>query len=166
MCVLGVDPGLSRCGYGVLRGRWAAPELLAAGVITSDFKAPTPQRLAGLQRELEAIFEEFEPRAVAVERVLFQANARTAMAVGQASGIALAIASRKGCEVIQLSPNEVKQAVAGYGSADKQQVKRMVAMRLGCDTEGWPFDAADAVALALSFLAREPLARALEEVQR
>src|SRR4051794_20985278 len=116
MFVLGIDPGLTRCGYGCVeqarRGGGAQP--VAAGVLRTDPAAPLPERLAQLADDLEALLAELGPDAVAVERVFFQVNAKTAMATAQASGIALATAYRAGCAVAQYSPNEVKQAVAGW----------------------------------------------------
>ncbi len=159
--VLGIDPGLSRCGYGVVRltaGRKA--EALACGVIRTPPSDPLPQRLASLAAELEQLLAEVRPAAVSVERVLFQANARTAMSVGQASGLALATAARMGIPVTQYSPNEVKLAVTGDGAADKAQVQAMVARLLRLDAPPHPADAADALALALCHLWRVPLSGA------
>lgn len=158
---MGIDPGLSRCGYCVLeprpRGR-ARP--VALGVLTTSPAEPVGHRLAELQRELRALFDEFAPSALAVERVLFQVNVRTAMSVGQASGLAMAEAANRGCEVVQYSPNQVKQAVAGHGAADKEQVQRMVQTLLGLAQVPEPPDAADAAAIALCHLAMAPMARA------
>jgi len=164
MFVMGIDPGLSRCGYGVVvrapgHGR-AGMRAEAAGVITTPPDEPLPSRLAALAAELAALLEEFTPTVVVVERVLFQTNARTAMAVGQASGLALAAAAGRGVEVIQYSPNEVKMAVTGYGAATKDQVQRMVQALLGLDAVPRPPDVADALALAITHLGRAPLARA------
>ena len=100
---------------------------------------------------------EYRPHAVAVEQVFFQVNVRTAMSVGQASGLALAAAFAAGCEVVQYTPNQVKGAVTGYGAADKQQVQRMVQARLGLAEVPKPPDAADAAALALCHLASAPM---------
>ena len=101
-----------------------------------------------------------------VERVLFQANARTAMSVGQASGMALVAASEVGCPVVQYSPNEVKQSVAGYGAATKEQVQRMVQSLLSLPVRPRPPDVADALALALCHLAAAPLLKRAAEAQR
>jgi crossover junction endodeoxyribonuclease RuvC len=147
--VLGIDPGLSRCGYGAVRGRGADGRAVAYGVIRTAPSDPLPDRLCALEAELAALVAELRPAAVAVERVLFQANVRTAMAVGQASGLALLVAARAGIPVAQYSPNEVKLAVAGYGGADKIQVQTMVMRLLGLAEVPSPPDAADALALAL-----------------
>jgi crossover junction endodeoxyribonuclease RuvC len=163
MFVLGIDPGLSRCGYGVV-GRTSAGKLraVAAGVISTDPKGELPDRLALLHRELRQLFDDFRPGCVVVERVFFQVNARTAMSVGQASGLALAEASSRGYEVAQYTANEVKQAVVGYGSATKQQVQRMVAAVLSMDAPPSVPDAADALALAVCHLTTLPLRRAVQ----
>jgi crossover junction endodeoxyribonuclease RuvC len=159
--VLGLDPGLSRCGYAILEpGPRGTARAIAMGVLTTPPSSPVPQRLAELQRDLRALFDEHQPATVAVERVLFQVNVRTAMAVGQASGLAMAEAANRGCDVVQYSPNEVKQAVTGYGAATKKQVQTMVQTLLGLAELPSPPDAADAAALALCHLAMAPMAAA------
>lgn len=159
--MLGIDPGLTRCGYAVVDGRGSrSVAALSLGVITTPPSDPLPQRLAALRTEFTELIAEFEPDVVAVEQVFFQVNVRTAMSVGQASGLALAEASLAGCEVIQYTPNQVKDAVAGWGGADKIQVQKMVQARLGLSTLPKPADAADAAALALCHLAMAPMSRA------
>lgn len=158
--VVGIDPGLTRCGYAVVR-EGAQPELVSLGVLSTPAADELPARLASLQRDLESLFDEFSPAAVAVERVFFQHNTRTAMSVGQASGIVLALAASRGCEVAQYTPTQVKNTVAGWGSADKSAVARMVQMRFGLRTEPKPADAADAAALALCHLATQPFTRSV-----
>lgn len=149
--VLGIDPGLSRCGYGaVRRGRGGQAEAVAYGVIRTSKDDPLEIRLLALSRELEDLVDELQPVAVAVERVLFQVNVRTAMSVGQASGLAMVAAARRGIPLTHYSPNEVKQAVVGYGGADKLQVQTMVTALLRLDVMPDPPDAADALALALA----------------
>ena len=169
MFVLGIDPGVSRCGYGALARRGRNTRAVAVGVITTPPSDPLPERLASLDRELRALLADLRAEAhaasdpaerpvVAVERLFFQTNARTAMSVGQASGLVLAAATQAGWQVVQYTPNEVKQAVAGYGAATKDQVQRMVASLLGLSEPPRPADAADALALALCHLAAAPLA--------
>jgi crossover junction endodeoxyribonuclease RuvC len=154
MFVLGIDPGVTRCGYGcVHRAPGGQPSATAAGVLVTPPSDPLPARLATLQADLTALLADLRPDVVVVERVLFSANARTAMATGQASGLALALAHAAGCVVATYSPNEVKLAVAGHGGADKPQVQSMVARLLGLDQAPRPADAADALALALTHLA-------------
>jgi len=162
---LGIDPGLSRCGYGAVVRERAGLRAVAAGVIRTPPGDPLPQRLAALAAELRALVADVRPDAVAVERVLFKANARTAMAVGQASGLALVAAAEVGCEVVQYSPNEVKQAVVGYGSATKSQVQRMVQSLLHLPERPRPPDAADALALAICHLTGAPLRAAISAAE-
>ncbi len=150
--VLGIDPGIARCGYGAVRRGPGGPEAIAYGVLRTANDRELPARLAGLEAELEALVEEIRPEALAVERVLFQTNAHTAMAVGQASGLALAVAARRSVPVTYYSPNEVKLAVAGHGAAAKEQVQQMVTRLLRLAATPRPADAADALALALTHL--------------
>ena len=159
MFVLGIDPGLSRCGYGAVRhGR--RPTAEAAGVLSTPPEMDRPLRLAELQTDVRALIAELRPDVVAVERVLFQRNVATAMSVGQAVGVVLAESAAAGCEVVEYSPNEVKQAVAGWGGADKQEIAEMVRVLLGLSERLHPADAADAVAVALCHLARAGLVAA------
>jgi len=163
MFVLGIDPGVSRCGYGAVRRDGQGLRAVSCGVLTTPASQPLPDRLASLARELRSLLDELQPDAVVVERVFFQTNVRTAMSVGQASGLALAAASEAGCSVAQYTANEVKQAVTGYGAASKEQVQRMVQSLLGLVAVPKPADAADALALALTHHAVAPvLARAAQ----
>ncbi len=166
MFVLGIDPGVSRCGYGAVVRDGARLRAVACGVLTTSPSEPLPDRLASLARELRALLEELRPDAVVVERVFFQTNVRTAMSVGQASGLALAAASEAGCAVAQYTANEVKQAVTGYGAASKEQVQRMVQSLLELAAVPKPADAADALALALTHHAVAPVLARAERVQR
>ncbi len=126
--------------------------MVAFGHLTTPVDAPLAERLAALWVDLEELLDDLRPDVVVVERVLFQVNARTAMSVGQASGLALAAAARRSCPVVQYSPNEVKLAVTGYGSASKAQVQSMVQVLLGLDEPPRPADRADALALAITHL--------------
>lgn len=160
--VVGIDPGVSRCGYGaVARGSGGALVARAFGVIRTEPGDELPARLALLERELHELVGELGPCALAVERVLFQVNTRTAMSVGQASGLALAIAGRSRVPVFHYSPNEVKLAVTGDGTADKSQVQTMVARLLSLDRAPRPADAADALGLAVCHLGSAGLRTAL-----
>jgi crossover junction endodeoxyribonuclease RuvC len=159
--VLGIDPGVSRCGYGAVRRSDGAMRALACGVIRTSPVDLLPDRLRLLYDELSALVEQLRPCALAVERVLFQTNARTAISVGQASGLALVVASRAGIPVAQYSPNEVKLAVTGDGRADKRAVQEMVVRLLALREIPKPPDAADALALACCHHGR---ARMLEQV--
>jgi crossover junction endodeoxyribonuclease RuvC len=159
--VLGIDPGLSRCGYGVVTRRPGGLSAVAGGVISTDKDLPLPERLRTLSDELHALVAEFRPESVVVERVFFQVNARTAMATGQAAGVALVAAAESGCEVAQYTANEVKQALVGYGGATKEQVQRMVCSVLGLAEPPKPPDVADALALAACHLTTQPFRRAV-----
>ena len=150
MFVLGIDPGLTRCGYGAVVRRDGNLRAVAAGVLRTDTAADVASRLADLQEGIRSLLVELEPEVVAVERLFFQSNVRTAMSVGQASGVILAEAAASGAPVVMYTPNEVKLSVAGSGSADKGQVQRMVQALLKLPTAPKPADAADALALALT----------------
>ena len=162
MLVMGIDPGLSRCGYGVVRQTGRAIEAIAAGIIRTGKDDPTPQRLFELQNELVDLMGTYSPDAVAVEQVLFQVNVRTAMGVGQASGVAMAAAAGAGAEVFEYSPTQIKKAVTGWGGADKDQMGKMVQTLLGLPRPLKPVDAADAVAVALCHLAHAPAASRIQ----
>ncbi|MBC8364742.1 MAG: crossover junction endodeoxyribonuclease RuvC [Actinobacteria bacterium] len=162
MFVLGIDPGLTRCGYGVIeRLSPRRTRAVAAGVLRTDPDAELPDRLAELQAEVRGLLHDYRPDAVAIERVLFQVNVRTAMQVGQAAGVVMAEAAATGCRVALYSPNEVKSAVAGWGGADKRQMEQMVRAQLDIEQALRPVDAADAVAVALCHLAIAPMADAV-----
>ena len=160
MFVLGIDPGLTRCGYGAVRQENGQPVAVVSGVLTTPTTNPLAERLAELLRELRLLFARLSPEVVVVERVLFQTNARTAMSVGQASGLALAAAAEAGIPVVQYSPNEVKQAVTGWGNAGKDQVQRMVQVLLDLPEKPSPPDIADALALRCATWPARPYARA------
>lgn len=146
----------------MLRTDGNAVRPVALGVIRTPASAELPQRLAELKGELVALLQQYRPHAVAVEQVFFQTNVRTAMSVGQASGLALAEAAAFGCDVVQFTPNQVKDSVAGWGGAPKEQVQKMVQARLGLSTPPKPADAADAAALALTYLAAAPMRRRVQ----
>jgi len=158
--VLGIDPGLSRCGYGVVEQVGRTAEAVAIGVITTPPGGELPRRLALLQRELRGLIAEHRPQVVAIERVFFQVNVRTAMGVAQAAGLAMAEGAASGAEVIEYTPNQVKEAVGGWGGAPKDQMQRMVQTLLGLPSVPAPADAADAAAVALCHLAHAPMHRA------
>lgn len=129
---------------------------VALGVLTTPTTLDVPQRLAMLQSDIEELLDEFAVSALAIERVLFQVNVRTAMSVGQASGIVMAAAARRAIAVTEYSPNQIKQAVTGDGAADKDQVGDMVRRLLGLSVRPRPADAADAAAIALCHAAHSP----------
>jgi crossover junction endodeoxyribonuclease RuvC len=154
--VLGVDPGLTRCGLGVVDGAPGRATLVAVGVARTPADAALGQRLVGLERVFEEWLDLHRPDAVAVERVFSQANVRTVMGTAQAGAVAIVCAARRGLPVVLHTPSEVKAAVTGSGRADKAQVGIMVARLLRLDGPPKPADAADALALAICHLWRAP----------
>ncbi|MDH7486531.1 MAG: crossover junction endodeoxyribonuclease RuvC [Anaerolineae bacterium] len=152
MLVLGVDPGTAITGYGLVREDDGELTLAACGVITTSADLPLAERLAIIYRRLSELIAEHRPQAVAVEQLFFSRNVRTALAVGQARGVALLAAAHAGLPVAEYTPLQVKQAVVGYGQADKAQVQEMVRVVLRLDAVPQPDDAADAVAVAVCHL--------------
>ena len=150
---LGIDPGTATTGYGLVR---LEPDgsLLAVnyGVITTPKNTPPAERLVILYNQLQDLLNEHDPDTAAVEKLFFQRNITTAIAVGQARGVMLLSLAQAGLEVFEYTPNEIKQAVAGYGSAGKRQVQEMVRVLLALDDIPRPDDAADALAVAITHL--------------
>lgn len=129
-------------------------EAVALGVVRTDPAEPQAVRLATHMAELQNLLGEFQPSVVAVERVFFQVNVRTAIGVAQVAGLAMALAAAAGIEVVEYTPTQVKQAIAGWGGADKDQMKRMVGELLALSGPPEPADAADAAAVALCHLSQ------------
>jgi crossover junction endodeoxyribonuclease RuvC len=155
MRVLGVDPGLTRCGLGVVEGSVGRPlSMVEVGVVRTAPELATALRLCEIERVLESWIDVHQPDAVAVERVFSQHNVRTVMGTAQASGIAMVVAARRGIPVALHTPSEVKAAVSGSGRADKAQVSAMVTRLLRLDAAPRPADAADALALAICHIWR------------
>ncbi len=157
MFVWGIDPGLSRCGYAVLDTAGRRPRPVAMGVFSTPPDATVPARLHAIQRDVRELLAEHPPAEVAVERILFSVNVRTAIGVAQAAGVVMAEAVGAGARVTEYSPNEIKLAVAGDGAADKQQVEAMVQRLLRIEYRIRPVDAADAAAVALCHVAHAPM---------
>ena len=151
MIALGIDPGTARMGYGVVV---AGSELRAVeyGVVETRPDRPMPERLVILFDRLGELLEAHRPDVVAVEQLFFARNVTTAIAVGQARGVVLLAAARAGVPVVEYAPTEVKQAVVGFGRADKEQMQEMVRILLGLEHPPDPDDAADALAVALCHL--------------
>jgi crossover junction endodeoxyribonuclease RuvC len=155
MFVLGIDPGLKTTGYAV-----ASPDsVMAIGVIRTEPNQPVSVRLLEIQRDIAELIRVHEPEAMALEQVFVNRNLHTAMSVVRASGAAMVAAAAAGIPVLEYSPSKVKAAVAGYGSATKEQVQRMVASRMRLSRVPEPADAADALAVALCHLQEEGLRR-------
>lgn len=155
MRVLGIDPGLTRCGMGVVEGSVGRPlRLIDVNVLRTSADQPIAQRLLTIQLGIEAWLDEHQPDAVAVERVFARSDSSTVMGTAQASGLALVAAARRGISVALHTPSEVKAAVSGSGRADKAQVGAMVTRILRLETPPKPADAADALALAITHIWR------------
>ena len=151
MKILGIDPGLGRCGFGLIEasGRVGA-RALDYGVITTTVDAPLPSRLKELYDSLIEVFDETKPEVVAVEKLFFSKNITTGIAVAEARGIVLLVAEQKGLTVYDYSPNEIKKSLTGYGAAAKPQIQEMVRVHLGLEKKPQPDDAADALAAAIT----------------
>jgi crossover junction endodeoxyribonuclease RuvC len=157
MIVLGVDPGLTRCGIGVVESASPAAgrsignklTLIDFGVIRTDKDAPLEKRLLLLDGEIRAWIKKIRPDVIAVERVFSQLNVKTAMATGQAAGVVLVAAAQSGIPIVMHTPSEVKAAVTGSGRADKKQVANMVVKILNLSQAPKPVDTTDAIALAI-----------------
>lgn len=162
--VLGVDPGLTRCGVGVVEGVAGRPlTMLGVGVVRTPADADLGHRLVAVEQGLEQWLDEHRPEFVAVERVFSQHNVRTVMGTAQASAVAILCASRRGIPVALHTPSEVKAAVTGSGRADKAQVGAMVTRLLRLDAPPKPADAADALALAICHIWRAPAQNRLQQ---
>jgi crossover junction endodeoxyribonuclease RuvC len=162
MFVLGIDPGLTRCGFGLVEGALEGPEAFRAlrcGTLETSASLSTEARLAQLYGDLVALYDEFTPDVVVVERVFFQRNAKTAIPVAQAAGVAIALAGVRGTPVRQFTAQQAKLAVTGYGAASKDQVQHMVARTCGLTSLPQPADAADALGLAITYLLTERVER-------
>nr|BEK64768.1 crossover junction endodeoxyribonuclease RuvC [Kitasatospora purpeofusca] len=161
--VLGVDPGLTRCGIGVVEGAPGRPlRMLGVGVVRTPAEAEIGPRLLLVEQGIEAWLDEHRPELVAVERVFAQHNVRTVMGTAQASAVAMLCATRRGIPVTLHTPSEVKAAVTGSGRADKAQVTAMVQRLLRLDAPPKPADAADALALAICHIWRGGATNRLE----
>ena len=157
MRILGVDPGLTRCGIGVIEGSAGSSiKLIEVGTILTSPEAPLEERLLRLEEQFLAWIARSSPDVIAIERVFSQLNVRTVMGTSQASGIALLAAAKSGVPVFMHTPTEVKAAVTGSGRASKAQVAEMVRRLLKLETIPKPVDSTDALALAICHMWRGP----------
>ena len=159
MRVFGIDPGSERTGYGCIETDGRRHQLLACGAITAAARDAFPQRLARIHRELAALLVSHQPDCVAVESVFHAVNARSALKLGHARGVAVLAAVEAGLPVVEYSPAEIKRAVVGYGRAEKHQVQQMIKLLLGLAKAPTPHDAADALAVAICHVHSRPAAR-------
>jgi crossover junction endodeoxyribonuclease RuvC len=162
--VLGVDPGLTRCGVGIVEGATGRPlHMVAVGVVRTPPEEEVPRRLVRIEQGIEEWLDAHRPDAFAVERVFSQHNVRTVMGTAQASAVAMLCAARRGLPVALHTPSEVKAAVTGNGRAGKAQVGEMVTRLLRLDAPPRPADAADALALAICHIWRAPAVSRLQQ---
>jgi crossover junction endodeoxyribonuclease RuvC len=162
--VLGIDPGLANTGYGVVERRGMRFAALDGGVVTTRAGLPLEQRLATIFAEVDALLERHRPEAVALEDLFFGANARSAFAVGQARGVVMLAAGRRGVPCASYTPQQVKQAVCGTGRAAKEQVARMVCTLLRLPDDPLPDHATDALAVGVCHVNHAPLAAVMSSV--
>ena len=151
MRVLGIDPGIGICGFGLIEtSSRADAKALDFGVVTTKIRAPLPSRLLELYEGLTEVFEACKPDVVSVEKLFFSKNITTGIAVAEARGIVLLVAEQHGLPVFEYTPNEIKKTLTGYGSAGKPQMEEMVRVHLGLESKPKPDDAADALAAAIT----------------
>jgi crossover junction endodeoxyribonuclease RuvC len=161
MFVLGIDPGLTRTGYGIIETGGGRDRAVVAGVIRTDPELSVAQRLVELRSDMESLVSEHEIDAAAIEQVFVNRNRSTAMAVARASGVIMEVIAEHGIEVSEYTPSQMKLAVTGSGSADKQQVSAVISMRLGIKGVAGPADVADALGIAMCHAQHRPV-RAME----
>ena len=149
---LGIDPGTAIVGYAVIEAQGSTLRMLACDVITTPARTPLSQRLQLIYQGLSEVIATYHPQEAAMEELFFAKNARTAMTVGQARGVAMLALANNGLSIAEYTPKQVKLAVTGYGGADKHQVGEMVRILLGLAAVPKPDDAADAAAIAICHL--------------
>ena len=151
MRILGIDPGLGRCGFGLIEtSSWAGAKVLDFGVVTTTVDLDLPSRLLELYDSVSQVFEETKPEIVAIEKLFFAKNITTGIAVAEARGIVLLVAAQNKLPVYEYTPNEIKKSLTGYGAATKTQISEMVRTHLKLLEKPKPDDAADALAAAIT----------------
>lgn len=158
MRILGIDPGIGICGFGLIETTSrAGARALDYGAVTTMVDTPMPGRLKELYESLRLVFEETKPEVVAIEKLFFSKNITTGIAVAEARGVILLVAAQNGVKIREYTPNEIKKSLTGYGSATKAQMEEMVRVHLGLKQKPKPDDAADALAAAITcgFLYRD-----------
>jgi len=158
--VFGIDPGSERTGYGCVETDGSRHQMILSGAICAMASDSFPDRLARIHAELTRLLAECRPESVAIENLFHASNARSALKLGHARGVAMLAAVQAGCEIAEYTPSEVKRAVVGYGRAEKAQVQQMVKLLLGLDCVPTPHDAADALAVAICHVHARPQTRA------
>lgn len=164
--ILGIDPGTTGMGYAILDSRREPPEVIACDLVATPQRGSAAERLMSIAEAIDRIIRAHDPATLALERLYFNKNARTAMVVAEARGIALLCGARAGLEIAEYAPSEVKLAVTGSGSADKKQVMRMLSMVLRLERPFSQDNVADAVAIALTHAQRARFASAVADAER
>jgi crossover junction endodeoxyribonuclease RuvC len=154
MIILGIDPGIGRMGYAIIKSELGQDKLLECGCITTEPNSPEPSRLLEIKKDLNAIIKKWRPTVLSIESLYFAANSKTAMTVGQARGVAVVTAAEYDLQIIEITPLQVKIAVTGYGKAEKKQVQKMLLTILKLKKIPKPDDAADAAAIAWAGIGR------------
>lgn len=149
MIILGIDPGTATTGYGLIECGDSDPQPVEFGVIRTSSDLPPEQRLKEISEDIDGLIKKYHPQALAIESVYFFKNAKSAIPVGQARGVAMLTAVKKGLDIYEFTPLQIKMAMTGYGKAKKKQVQKMVGMHLGLNEIPTPNDAADALGAAL-----------------
>ncbi len=150
MKILGIDPGYHRCGYGIIEHKANKSTVVDHGCIETNPKLPLAERLLAIQKQLDKLIKKHQPEKIGIEELFFAKNAKTALKVAAARGVILVTAVKSKAQIIELTPNQVKLAITGYGAADKRQVQEMVKLMLKLAEIPKPDDAADALAIALT----------------
>ena len=166
MLILGLDPGLATTGYGLIEGDGGDIRAVAYGVITTPPGVAIGERLAKLHGEITALLERYRPTAAAVEELFFATNARTAIVVGEGRGVILLALAQAGVPVAEYTPLQIKQAITGYGQAEKHQVQEMVRLLLNLPEIPRPDDAADGLAVSICHHHSSRLNHLVEQAQR
>ena len=166
MRIFGIDPGSERTGYGCVDADGSRHHLVAYGAISARAGDAFPNRLAHIHRELTGLIASYRPDCVAIENLFHANNVRSALKLGHARGVAMLAAVEAGCEVVEYTPAEIKRAVVGYGRAEKHQVAQMIKLLLGLEKPPSPFDAADALAVAICHLHSTPAYGPMAEPRR
>ena len=156
MRIFGIDPGSDRTGYGCIETDGSRHRVIMSGAISTPSLTPFPEKLLAIHQRLAALLNECRPDCVAIENLFYATNARSALKLGHARGVAMLAAVEAGCPVVEYSPAEVKRAVVGYGRAEKHQVQQMIKLLLGLEQAPSPHDTADALAVAICHLNSMP----------
>ena len=164
MIIFGIDPGSDRTGYGCVQTDGSRHALVTCGAIKTKTSSTFPEKLLVIHSRLTTLLSECRPDAVAIENLFHAVNARSALKLGHARGVAMLAAAEAGVPIFEYTPAEVKRVVVGYGRADKAQVQQMIKMLLGLAEPPSPHDAADALAVAVCHIHSQPPARAAEAI--